>query len=1489
MKMFRCRSLRLLCGALVLSFAFGCTGGNASFVPNGTSTPPVSIEVTPTSPSIALATTRQFTATGIYSDNSRLDITASVTWSSSSTVVATVSNTPGSNGLATANAAGSTTITATSGGVSGSTTLTVTSATLQSIQVAPTNPSIALATTRQFTATGIYSDNSSQDITASVTWSSSNIAIASISNVAGSNGLATAIAAGSTTITATSGVITGSTTLTVTSATLASIQVSPTNPRIALATTRQFTATGIYSDNTIQDITASVSWSSSSTTVATISNTAGSNGLATAIAAGSTAITATSGGVSGSTTLTVTSATLVSVQVAPINPSIASGTIRQFVATGIYSDNTIQDMTASVTWSSSSPAVATVSNTAGTNGLATAIAGGSTTITATSGVISGSTTLTVTSATLASIQVSPTNPRIALSTIRQFTATGIYSDNTSQDITASVTWNSSSPAIATISNTAGSNGLATAVAAGSTAITATSGGVFGSTTLTVTSATLQSIQVSPANPSIARGTTRQFTATGIYSDNTIQDISASVTWSSSSPAVATINNMAGSNGLATAIAAGSTAITAASGVISGSTTLTVTSATLQSIQVAPANPSITLGTTRQFTATGIYSDNTIQDITTIVVWGSTSPSVAAASNALGSNGLATAVAAGSTTITATSGTISGSTTLTVTSATLVSIQVAPTNPNIALGTTRQFTATGIYSDNTNQDITATVIWSSSKIAVASISNAPGSQGLATSAGAGLTAITATLAGISGSTALTVTAATLVSVQVAPTNPNIALATTRLFTATGIYSDNSHQDITAFVTWSSSAAIVASISNAQGSNGLATAIAAGLTTITATSGSVSGSTTLTVTSATLVSIQVGPTNPNIALGTTRQFTATGIYSDNSNKDITESVTWSSSNTAVATISNAPGYSGIATSASAGLTAITATLAGISGSTALTVTSTTLVSVQVAPTNPSIALGTTAQFTATGIYSDNTSQDLTTTVTWNSSNPTVAAISNAPGTSGLAAAAAIGSATITATAGIISGSTTVAVTGAVLQTIDVTPALPGIALGTSQQFVATGTYFDNSTNTYTTEDLTASVIWSSSSTTVATVSIAPGSSGLANSVGAGLTTITATLGGVSGSTDLTVTSATLVSIEVTPTDPSIACAVPQQFSASGTYSDGSVEDLTPLVTWNSSNTGVATISNAAGSNGMAIPVAAGTTNITAWFGSISGTSTLTVTTATLVSIDIVPTSSQVALGTAQQFTATGNFNDGTTQDMTASVVWTSSNSSVATISNVSPSNGLATSVSAGSTTITAAMGSVTKTATLNVKAITLTSITITPNITTIFLGAPVQFTAIGTFSDASTQDLTSQVTWRSSNKTVATVSNTSGSKGLVTPIKAGSAAISATLAGSSISGSITLTVSSSTLTSIIVTPDPASIKVGKKQQFTATGNYPGGITQDLTQSSSLTWSSSNTAVAKIVNVPKKNKGQATGVSVGTVTITARMKTTGTSGTASLTVTP
>ncbi len=825
---------------------------------------------------------------------------------------------------------------------------------LTKIEVTPIDPVVAVNFTIQFTATGIFSDNSKVDLTNKVQWSSSNPTVATISDEPGSKGLATGLSPGTTVIEATVGGISGrysssssdrshtsethrssgerhrisgSTTLTVTTAQLVSIEIDPEFSTLAAGYQLAFTATGIFSDGTTENLTNSVNWESSNPAVAVISK-----GLATGLSPGTTTIKAILNGISGSTQLTVTNAVLTSINITPIDPSIAAGYTLQFIATAIFSDGTTENITTQVTWSSSNPGVAVIDS----QGLAIAITVGSTTITAALGNVTGLATLNVTSAVLESITVTPFNPSVTVGRTVQFTATGVFSNGTTQNLTAQVTWSSSNSAVADISNAAGGQGEATGVAVGTTTISATSENVTGSTTLTVTSAVLESITVTPFNPIVAVGRTVQFTATGVFSDGTTANLTTQVTWNSSNSKVAVISNAAGSQGLAQTLDVDTITISATSENVTGSTTLTVTSAVLESITVTPFNPSLAVGRMIQFTATGSFSDGTTEDLTTQVTWGSSNPEVAEIYNVSGSQGLAQTLDVGPTIIKASSGNVTGSTTLTVTSAVLESITVTPANPSIAFGRTIQFTATGSFSDGTTQDLTAQVTWESSNSDVAVIYNVSGSQGLAQTLDVGTTIIKASSGNVTGSTTLTVTPAVLDTITVTPVNPSIALGYTIQFTATGSFSDGTAKDLTTQVTWNSSDQNVAKISNASGSQGLAQTLHEGTTTIEASLGAVKGSTTLTVTPATLESITVTPATPSILGGETIQFTATGSFSDGTTEDLTTQATWSSSNTGVADISNAAADKGAATGNNAGSTTITATQAGVSGSTTLTVT-------------------------------------------------------------------------------------------------------------------------------------------------------------------------------------------------------------------------------------------------------------------------------------------------------------------------------------------------------------------------------------------------------------------------------------------------------------------------------------------------------------------------------------------------------------------------
>jgi hypothetical protein len=601
--------------------------------------------------------------------------------------------------------------------------------------------------------------------------------------------------------------------------------------------------------------------------------------------------------------------------------------------------------------------------------------------------------------------------------------------------------------------------------------------------------------------------------------------------------------------------------------------------------------------------------------------------------------------------------------------TLVSIAVTAPNLSMARGTTEQFTATGTFSDHSNRNLSSSVTWSSLTPSVATIT----ASGSVTAASIGTSEIQAVSGNVSSSATLTVTAAALVSIAVTAPSLSIAKGTSDQFTATGTFSDNSTQNLTNSVTWSSMSAGVATITTA----GLASGVAPGTSNIQASSGNIHGSATLTVSAATLVSIAVTAPNLSIAKGNSEQFTATGTFSDSSTQNLTGSVAWTSQTTSVATVT----ASGSVTAASIGTSKIQAASGAINGSATLTVNPAALVSIAVTAPNLSIAKGTSEQFTATGTFSDNSTQNLTGSVTWTSQTTGVATVT----AGGSVTAAGIGTSKIQATSGAINGSATLTVTAAALVSIAVTAPSLSIAKGMSEQFTATGTFSDNST-----QNLTSSVTWTSQTTSVATVT----SGGLVTGAGLGTSNIRAASGAINGSATLTVTAATLVSIAVTPANPAIGTTSTEQFTATGSFSDNSTQNLTTTVTWSSSNTGIATISNAAGTNGLASAVANGTSNIKAALGAVNGSTVLTVSAVSLQVVVVSPQNPSIAdNGLTQAFTATGHFSDGSTQNLTSSAKWTSSNSGVASVSaaGVATSATLGAGTTAGFTSIQAVVGS------------------------------------------------------------------------------------------------------------------------------------------------------------------------------------------------------
>ncbi len=1076
------------------------------------------------------------------------------------------------------------------------------------------------------------------------------------------------------------------------------------------------------------------------------------------------------------------------IKVTPVNPTVPWGKKIQFNATGTLTSLTKVNLTDSVNWTSSNQNVATISPT----GFAESVDDGQTTIRAEiqtpDGPLSDSTNLTVNPRTLAYILIRPQNPQVPVGKTVNFTATGIYSSTNGTDstttnatITDNVTWKSSNTDIATIAN----NGTATAIAVGSTSavITAQQGDIVGKATLTVTSAVLEHIKVTPKLPSIPLGRRIQFSATGNFSDNTTGNLTTSVTWTSSNTTVAGIG---ANTGLAQSLATGTTTITATirvtsvTGVVkdlSDTANLTVRDAEVAFLFVTPDNPRVPQGMPGQyvqFRAIAYYTNGVAANWTNYCTWESTNPAAATMDATI--RGKANIVGGWtgserSTLIKASRTTDrlwTDNSTLTVTEPTLESIEIVAPADNVTVGGSLQLVLTGTYSDGNTEDLAAeeSTVWDSKKLKIAEVSRSGNVTGIAI----GDVTITATNSGLKDDHVLKVIQAPKVIASAAfPVGDNsstlhgnlVSLGSAANATVAFEWGLTEAYGNTTDSRLMSAPGPFSSPLTGLSSNTLyyfrAKAEAAGFATVNSTGQTFRTSSTpptvatkaassVTNNSSTLNGVLVNLGNA-LSASVSFEYGLTQAYGS-----VTDPLQVVSGNNTTVTAS----ISGLLPSTTYHFR-VKAVGNGVSYGDDMTFqTGRELSEITITPADTSVPAGKSISFTATGRYTDNLTAKITDNVTWASGDTGIATIqTKGDQKPGQAEGLALGSTTISAQQGQIIGRTTLTVTLPVLESISVTADNLSIPAGRTTKFTATGNFSDNKTR-----NITNAVTWTSSDTSVASIA----ANGLATSYKAGPTVITATLGRITGSATLQVGPRVLDRIIVVPTDPTIFFSIfnaqGMQFQAIGIYSDRAKEDITTSVVWSDNETSVSVSTSGLATAPVAL-TATTSVNIIATMDNQSGNSTLTVTAATLQSITISPASATTKAGRQVQFNATGNYNDGTTANLTRFVNWSSSDNTVAKVNAF----GVATTYAQGSTNITASSGSKTSNnATLTVNAAVLDYIKVTPAKQEMSFVAgekhPFQFKAHAHFSDTSKNDITESVNWTSSNIAVASIGRNTG---------------------------------------------------------------------------------------------------------------------------------
>ncbi len=844
----------------------------------------------------------------------------------------------------------------------------------------------------------------------------------------------------------------------------------------------------------------------------------------------------------------------------------------------------------------------------------------------------GLTDLTPVAGSVNSIAITPSNATLTLGAQLPLQAVATDADG---KVVASpnILWTVRDTAIASVS----SSGVVSARSLGSTEVAASENGHSAVAAITVAIPAVATVVLAPPNVNTVVGAKAQFTATTL--DASQRPLTGRViTWTSTNALVATID----ASGNMAAVGVGSATITAASEGKSANATVTVTQASVASVSITPVSLSMSVGQSTPLAAVAIDSaGNVVTGRPT--TWSSSNQSIATVSPA----GVVTAVATGSVQITATVDSKSATASVAVSNFAVGSVTVQPLLDSVVERSSTQLSA--IVLDVTGAVTTGRVVtWSSSNAAVATVS----STGLVTGVTAGTVTITATSEGKSGTATVVTTPIPVASVVVAPSSASLMTGQNDTLLATP--KDASGNTLTGrVITWSTSDATIASVSSA----GVVTGVAAGVATILATCEGKSGSASVTVTLVPVGSVTL-PATTTLTVGQIDTLVPT-IKDANGVIVTNRVVTWSSNNTAVATVSSAGNVTAVAT----GTATVTATSEGKSGSTAVTVNPPAPVaSVTVAPSSVSLVVAQTFPLAVT--LKDAAGNVLTgRTVTWSSNASTVATVSSA----GVVTAVGVGSATITATSGSASGTATVTVALAPVASVTLAPSSASIAIGATTPLTAT--LKDAAGNILTGRSIT----WSSSATTVATVSTA----GVVTAVALGPATITATSGTASGTATITVTLPPVATITLAP--PSASVVQGQTVTLVPTLKDASGKVLTGrTVTWTTGDPTIATVDTM----GVVTGVGAGTATITATSGAASGTASVTVTLAPVSTVSISPANPAVAAKATILLSAT--LQDAIGNVLTGRVVtWKSSNTNVATVA----ADGTVTGVAKGTAVITA----------------------------------------------------------------------------------------------------------------------------------------------------------------------------------------------------------
>lgn len=1295
------------------------------------------------------------------------------------------------------------------------------------LDVTPQINTLAVNTGDSYTAIATFSDGERKIVTEQVSWSSSENLIAGFLASGDGPGVVTALSAGKTLITATlqpeqagGEVLSDSAELIVTDAAVVALTIEPAQLEVLVGMSGQYRAIALFADSHQQDVTAFSDWSIDDGTIGSISNQVESKGLATGLAPGVTSVSAGYLTASAEAQLAVLGSAANKLVINPIDITIPKGTSRQYQAHLILDNGASIDVTEQSLWQSSMSDIATIDASA----LLTAENIGSTQVSASLSfadiALSDSTLATVVAPEMTALTVTPAKVKYPVGTEGDYVATAYYSDGSVVDVTRDAYWSVEDKQVVGIVSEGEHGGHGIALSPGMTEIVAEFQQLSAHGVAEVTSAVIESIEISPIDFVTPAGTHVEYTARARFSDASVHDISLLGYWQSSESNVATIGVSGAKAGRAKALSPGITDISIDYMGMSTTTTLTVTEAAVSGLQITPRELQAPVGTQGQYRAIAYFTDGHSSDVTKQATWSSGNTDIVSVVTSGDKGGYATAHTVGKTDISASyaglnikatevfaatkgdnlAGSTSATTSATVTDAVLKSLIISPATATIAAGNSQQYSLTGIFSDGSSKELTDFAAWQVEKTSVAQIDTHGMSLGLV----AGDTKIIASYLGIKSTAKLTVTDAIITGLQVSPVTSNLALGHHQQLTATAFYSDGHASDVTKLATWASDDAAIAEVVSAGIEAGYVSARAVGDTRIRANFDGMTESAEIIVTDAILESVILSPVKQTIAAGNIQQYQFIGIFSDGTNIELTSVASWQSSAQDVATVDR----QGLALSYIKGTSRISASYIGFSAVAELIVTDASVISLQVTPANSTVPKGTSGQYKAEAFYSDGHSSDVTTLATWSAEDSGVINIVAVGSSAGFAEATAVGSTKVEAGFSGMAAKANIEVTDAILEKLVVSPARATIAAGLTQAFQATGIFSDGSS-----KDLSRDSDWISSEVSVASVD----SEGMARSYLAGETLVTASYSGLSDSSTLTVTDAALSYIRVTPAKVKVPVGAEGQFEARAFYTDSHSEDITDIASWTSLDQAVVHIGTGSLDGGFANALNTGHTQVKAQYLGMSSTAEVEVTAAELLELTVTPGDASVAAGLDLSYQAFARYSDGSSKEVTLESSWQSSRTDIATIDASAVAHG----VYSGSTEIEASYKSLTAKASLFVTEAVLTELQVTPATSTVNINETQQYILTAFYSDGYSADASTAATWTLADDTVAHVVTSGFTAGRVTGDAQGKTVINAHYYGMDAQAEVV--VSEFEYLGVNVEPADSHVIVGQTTQLQALAVY------------------------------------------------------------------